>query len=206
MKWEIEKHPITILTSALLLELVIVFILIPKTYIIQVGQYEEQALMSQLGQPTLEYVDTTAKEWFQQAFVDTKVLWTSYNMLFPLEQSGFGDGVDSWARSRFDTLWLTVYQAVFRLASFVIWLPYFVPLLVPCIVDGLLEREIRKYQFSLPSVFAHHGAYQFMIKLALGTIILPFAPFSTPPVVYPIAMGLLCLSVWIFFANLQKRT
>jgi hypothetical protein len=204
-----SRSPIMLLVTILLMEAGLVFLLMPKDPLVQMREHEFASIQTYLGEKTQVKVKKMADDWFVASFVKTGFMQATYDFLlnqWEQENDRFDDrGLSKLVDRRLDVFWLSIHQAYYRFAVMAAWLPYLLPLLFASLVDGLLQREIRKWQFSFSSPAAHRAATK-AIYLVIGMALLsPFFPLALPPLAMPLMMGAVALSLWVSAANIQKR-
>lgn len=192
----------------LILEMALVFLFIPKSTLIKVQHQEAQAIENQLGQSAKDYVEESSDYYFYSFFVETGILPISYDFL--IGQWGSDDTFDDrgfakLVEQRLDATWMALNLASRRLATLFLWIPYIIPFLMAVVVDGLVEREIRKHRFAFSSPAAHKSATIIFILFTWSLFIIPFLPFSVTPMLPAYFVWAAALAVWSYLANLQKR-
>lgn len=205
-----ERHRINSfwfwLIVLLLNEMAIILIFLPRSYIQETTAHEEQMVRSQLSPQSLEFITDRTRALFQYWFMDTGIVDASYTYSGYEGKDKFDDrGLSAWVDLRLHVVWLAVYLMLFRWQVMYVWLPGTTVLTVPLMVDGIAQREIRKYQFSYASPTVHRKTTQTLRVLLASMILLPLLPLSCPPLSYPIAIGLGALALWIMLVNSQKR-
>jgi hypothetical protein len=195
-----------------LTELAIVFLVVPYAMILSQGAAERTMNVKWLGEKTEQVVKTTADTWYTDLFIDTGIYeaveeflvtgWTGdRDRNLKLDDRGVGE----LAEARLSAAWAAIYLTLYRLAGFALWGPYVVPFLVPALVDGVMERERRKWMFTYASPMLHNAGASIMgWTLAVGTLLLVL-PFAMPPVYQPVLLAGFAVSMWIVAANIQKR-
>ena len=106
---------------------------------------------------------------------------------------------------RLKVVWLAVHQMLFRWQVMSLWLPGILIFVVPLTMDGLVQREIRKYQFGFSSPLIHRKTSLLLHWLAAAMVLLPLLPVSVPPMAYPVALAAGGLALWVMLINIQKR-
>lgn len=206
-----SKHPILMLLTLLCLEAGVVFLAMPKDTLLTARASESKAVAAFLGKETETRVKDMADNWYTASFIQTGLLKATYDFFINQWEGKEGDlklddrGLTALVDKRLDVFWLAVHQAYYRFAIMMAWLPYMLPLLIVATVDGLIQREIRKWQFAFSSPAAH----QIAVKIIYGTIAVvilsPFLPIAIPPLTMPGLMGAAAVASWVSMANIQKR-
>lgn len=190
----------------LLNELALVFLFLPPQTIQEVSAREARLVAADLGEDALAYTAERSGQRFRRLLVDTGVVDASFLFVNQQGRDRFDDrGLGAWVSRRLQVFWLTVRQMFFRWEVMALWLPGLLVFLVPLWVDGMVQREIRKYQFSYASPLWHRKASLVIKALLAAAVLLPFLPVSVPPLAYPAALGLGGLSFWAMVVNMQKR-
>lgn len=205
-----KKNPVFFVLGLILIELSLVFFFVPKDKITEIGEKERKAVERQMGEGTAAHVKNLADTWYRAAFIQTGFLHSTYDFLFEQweneESAKFDDrGLSRAVERRLDVTWLVLYQVFYRAAITAIWLPYLLPFLLVVGVDGMLQREIRKWQFSYASPLAVKGGTQMMMVIFALILLAPFAPISTPPMTMPLLVGVMAMALWVMTSNIQKR-
>jgi len=210
-KKERKKHPILTLLAILLTEAGLVFLLIPKPSIVASTAHEKKMVAQYLGADTAKQIKGTADNWYRDCFIKTGMLNATYDYFVTHWQSRPGDikfndqGIGAKFDQRLDVFWLALYLAFYRFALLAAWVPYLAPVLVVAMVDGALQREIRKWRFSFSSPAAHRSATGMVSAVIAIVVLSPFFPWSLPPLAMPILMGVVAVALWVGMANIQKR-
>ena len=205
-----SKSPLMVLITVLLLEAGLVFLAMPKDPLVAARDKEVKSVETYLGKQAQEDVKAMADGWFVSCFVETGFLAATYDFfLNQWEQEGDLElddrGLSKLFDQRLDVFWLSLHLAYYRLATMTIWLPYLIPFLIAALADGLLQREIRKWQFSFSSPAAHNYATKAIYAIIGVAIISPFFPLALPPLATPFLMGGAAMALWVGAANIQKR-
>lgn len=204
-----KKHPIITLFILLLLEAGLVFLFLPKDMVVRSTAYEQKAVGSYLGEMTAERIKESSDKWYRAAFVESGFLYATYNFFGQYDKDdglNFDDrGLGRLIDKRLDVFWLATYLATYRFSLLIVWLPYLFPIILAASVDGLLQREIRKWQFSFSSPMAHQSAARVIYGAVALAILAPFLPVPTPPLAAPVLLGVIAVALWVNFANIQKR-
>ena len=183
----------------------------PKDLLIKAKLNEAQAVATYLGNETATNVKQLTDRWYVASFIETGLLKATYDFLLHQWEGkehdlNFDDrGLSKLVDKRLDVFWLAIHLAYYRFATMMIWLPYVIPLLLVSSIDGLVQREIRKWQFSYSSPAAHQAAARAIFAVVVVTVLSPFLPFALPPIAMPILMGIVAIALWVNMANIQKR-
>lgn len=204
-----KRGPVMLLLTILLIEAALVFLIMPKEPLIQMREREAQSVERYLGDHSQNRIKDMADQWFRASFIHTGMMDATYDFLLnqwendsvKIDDRGLSKLIDS----RLDVFWLSLHQAFYRTAVMVSWMPYLFPLMMAALIDGLLQREIRKWQFSFSSPAAHRVASRLIFWMFALALISPFFPMALPPLAMPTMMGVCALALWVGAANIQKR-
>ena len=203
-----SRSPIISVFIILLLEVALVFLFVPKSTLVDVQQHEMQSLGNNLGESAVEYVQDRSDYYYYNLFVSSGLLPTSYDFLIGQwgEDETFDDrGFSKLVEQRLDVAWVALNLAARRVVTILLWVPYILPFLLAVIIDGLVEREIRKYRFAFASPAAHKTATVVVVLVVWFFLAIPFLPFSVTPMLPAYFVWAVALAVWSYAANMQKR-
>ena len=185
----------------------VIFLILPASSMKEVYVQERQIVKSQLGEETLERIEQKSSAWFKRAIVDTGVLAGSYSLCERRVKDRFDDrGFGGWFGNRLDVVWIAVRQMFFRFGQIYIWFPCVAVFFPPLIFDGYQKRQIRKNQSSNFSPLTYCWAWRSMMFLLLGLTLGPMIPYTLPPMIVPVWIGLLGAALWFWLAFMPKRS
>jgi hypothetical protein len=202
-------------TLSLLLTLYVVL------YVVFVGeQWLQQSIQTErtynrtFYTPALaEHAEQRAARWFTAAFVNTGVVQTSFEATVPTQadslrstgMEGFAGSLFGWWEGRLRAWWTVIYQSVVRFSTTLLWWPYALFLFVPWIIDGVVQRRIRKTSFAFSSPLNHLVSLYALHILAVGALVLFFLPLPLHPALWPVATLVAGLACAVALANFMKR-
>lgn len=196
------------LLTVILMEIAIVFFLVPGPNLERLHGQEMQLLKSELGGEASELMQGWVEKWFQAAFVNTgavaateRYLEKNNNPRDPFDDKGFG----AWVQKRTGVLWLGVRYGMYRWGMLVLWLPLIIAAVVPVSLDAAARRNIHKYEFSHSSPLKHKNSLRAMNSVMLLVLFMPLMPFALPPLAIPAGMLMGMMAWWVYWANMQKR-
>lgn len=156
---------------------------------------EAQNIEEALGTETLDDVNAIATTWYTA---------TASNLTKYTEE-GDGGKFDTWVSSRVDALLDLAYWFYRRVALFILWLPWWIPMLALAMVHGSLDRAIKKTDFGYTSPVKNHLARQTVNLCLMATMIAFVLPFAIDPLIFPIFMAIATICTGIAIGNIQKR-
>ncbi len=193
---------------AVLIQLMLTLVFVPAHSIRQAIQKEWHALGRALGPQARKDILRNAESLFRMLYTDSGLLAGSYRIAEQGRRRRTGrhrpDEYRGLLRLRLDSFWANQYQLSIRLSQLLYWLPCLLALLVPSIVDGLVRRKIRSFNFR------YHSAERFKLGLRLLGILLValvlslLFPWSVSPYWIPAAGMLLALCLMFVIANAKS--
>lgn len=196
------------------LQIVLVCVLVPSSWMERVVDTENRWLDRQMGTETAAWVRRHAKAAYDVAIVRPGVLDGLYAFLTPTaaqkarsgELSDLGSrNVFPYVRDRLETLFLVVYQTFVRLVLVAAWAPFAALILLPAIIDGIVGWRIRRTTFGFPSPTINH--YALLLLSGIGTLmgVAVFAPMPLPPLALPAAFASMAPALYLAVSHTSKR-
>jgi hypothetical protein len=174
----------------------------------------ERALMGAvIGGAAETELDLAAGRAFTRLFEDTGIRSALQRFALPTDEEransvglqDLGSPLFDWAATRLEVLWHGAYQALYRLIALGRALPCALLILVPSVVDGLMQRKVKQRNFGYASPVRFNTAIH-CCALALYSIpIYLFLPLAITPTVIPAWTLATSLAVLLLTSNLQKR-
>lgn len=194
------------------IQVLVIGVLLPMDWLDRQVQREQEMTAAWLGQNTTEIVVNRANDLFTSAFDDTGLIDASFRLVPTREEReasvGMEDlGAPAWpyVNERLQIMWLTVYQGISRLSMLMLWLPYFLPIILPALIHGWTIREIKKVSYGYASPVVYHSAAHSLVAL----IFLPLFYITIPIAVHPafvLAWGIgFAVTVLALASNFQKQ-
>jgi ABC-type multidrug transport system fused ATPase/permease subunit len=191
----------------LLTELGLVFLFLGGPTMKKIYVQERQQVSSELGQDALNHVEKQSSGWFQRTVVDTGVLAGSYSMCKRRGSDKFDDrGLGKLFADRLDVFWVAVRQMFFRFAVVAIWLPCVLLLFPVILFDGIIQRQILKYQSGASSPMMYHAAGLMIALVFMLLLLAPFMPLNImAPLGVPLGLSLMGAAIWCGVVRSAKR-
>lgn len=196
-----------------ILEIFLVGAFVRESWFVQHIQHETDNSIRWLGADTVKAVYRAADNIFESTFVETGLYDTSYELFIPsAEERRRSKGMESMGKEiftqvdrRLDVMWIAAYQVIVRVLMLLLWAPYFVIILVPAIVDGVVVREIKKVNFGFSSPMFHRYAIYAIVMVLYLMLLTLFSPVQVAPIVYPLAILIIVVAMNLMVANTHKR-
>lgn len=206
----------SIMTSLLIwfIEFIVIAALISESWSYQVITKEQAMAHAYLGTATARQIKDDADRVYNRLFIDSGVVATIDKYFVPTEESRRRSGalaelgrdnVFPIVEERLNVIWASVYQMIYRLTGFLIWLPYLSLFFLPSLIDGLMVRQIKKTNFDYASPLLHRTAMYAIVVTAYLLLLALFAPVPLPPWLIPIAGAIIAMAMGLLAANTQKR-
>lgn len=197
----------------ILIEIVVVAMFIPNEMVLKEIDQEQSQVVQVLGPQPESAVRSRANDWFRVAFYDSGFMRVFFDVLSPSAQQreasagleSFGNEAFSFVDRRVETFFNAIYQATYRTALFVAWVPFVIPIAIPALADGLISREIKKHTLGYSSPVRYHAATHTLIFLIAAVPIYLMLPFSVHPLIVPVWAIAAAVTLSVFTANIQQR-
>jgi hypothetical protein len=170
-----------------------------------VEQTEIEALERMGRDPRL--IDQVAIDRFGRWFSDTKMIERSVHFFVSTKHDErvplAGDTANflgQWIRN----VWLLVYRAVWRFEAFGHLFGVLIAgIVVPCFIDGMTTRQIKRYTFGYHNPVYFYTAKHATILLLGVSITIPWFPVPLTYFVWAMLAGFLGLTAWFVASNFQ---
>jgi Domain of unknown function (DUF4400) len=153
-----------------------------------------------------EATDVTYRRWF----VDDGLVAGSYSKLLP-PKSPSADTLTlapwffSWLKTRLDTLWILIYQGVFRAYTLGLWLKFLALPLAAAAVDGYVTRQIKRANRRYASADQYAMARTLVFILMAAPLLYLPLPLNIDPIFVPVWGACLMLAIRGLVANAQHH-
>jgi hypothetical protein len=185
--------------------------LLPPDYIMEYAKEERARIAYVLGSETEGRIHGGAKTLFELVFIKSHVQPAVNKFL----EDGFNtederdplkdNPILIWAEKRFEAFWLGAFMAFYRASTVFHWLIPAMALAIPAFLDGLLEREKRKWRFIFSSPGVHASGRAFFTVAMLAFIGIFLLPIRVDVTVYPLVILFAIVVKWAMLTNLSKR-
>jgi hypothetical protein len=182
----------------------IVLTMTTASYARKTSIQEAMRIEEVLGADTLDRINDIADGWYRFTVkkLDTRSAEGSEDVK---EFIATHPRVGKWIETRTEAALDLAYWFFRRLALFVIWIPWWLPMLFLSIMHGYWNREIKKTDFGYTSPVKNRMARQTMFVCLMMTMILFVLPISLEPFLFPVLMALATICSGIAIGNIQKR-
>jgi hypothetical protein len=151
--------------------------------------------------------------WSDAALVGSGIVDASY-ALFTVpaaglaQDSGF-DAAVPWYRAWFERRLAVLFALAgqcFQRASFALpWLPAGLLLILPCTLDGVVRRQVRRSTFDYCSPLVYRGGIVTVEWIGMTLLLSLVAPWPQPAWLFPLLLLLFALAGAAIAANLPKE-
>lgn len=204
------KTKILMFMLMLFVELLLGAFLLSREFIIQEVNDELKMTAQFLGDGAANAYHDSANETYEMLFIDTEIAAHTYYLWIPNTNKpqagleGMGQEAFDVFESKLDNMWNIVFKGVLRFTLFISWVPFFLPLFIPGVINGLMIREVKKLNYGYASPVRFNCAYQIILSTFVVVPIYLLFPVAIHPIVIPIWLAVCSVSALIMFANLQK--
>ena len=206
----------TVTTSLLIwfIEFIVIAAMVSESWSLTVINKEQAMARVYLGAATAQQIKNDTDAFYDTVFIESGVVATVDNYFVPTEETrrrsgslaDLGrDNVFPVIEERLNVIWASVYQMVYRLMGFLVWLPYLGLFFLPALIDGLMVRQIKKTNFDYASPLVHRIALHSLWLTAYLLLLALFAPLPLPPWLIPMAGAVIAMALGLLAANTQKR-
>lgn len=163
------------------------------------------------GKPGADELVEETDSIYRKLFYDSGAIARSYRITGQALAVDAGRWDDWLTRTsgaldgRLDTLWWLIYLALYRIRMLAYWMTFLSPLLIAALVDGLMQREIKKKELGYSSPLRYHTAWNVLILLSVLPVVYLMLPLSVHPLVIPFWAVAFSINGTLLFSNLQKR-
>ncbi len=191
------------------LQLGIVLVFASPAWMQQQIEGEKRAVARYLGEEQARDLGGRADALFEVVLVETGIRQAVEAALLPRRGETLGGQrvpvVFDWMARVLGSLWLVVYQAIYRVLLLADWIPILGAMLVAAIVDGAVGRQIGKSV----ARYANPVRYRAGIRILLFFMVVPLFylsfPFNIPPVLIPLWFFAVAGTVIVVISNAQHR-
>lgn len=199
--------------SVMVVEFFIAILLLSPSYIQSTAKTESQWVKNTFGVESSAYVIQKANHWYGEVVVKNNVeeslieylLPTNYERINSPGMSEVGRILDKPVFERVEALLDLIYWFFRRLALFAMWLPISLPALIAAAAYGLLERQIKRTNFSYTSPTVLRYSWRACGLLTIGFFVLFLMPFAIPPILIPFIVSVVMLAMGISLSHLAKK-
>lgn len=197
---------------AWVIQIVLIGSLLPGDFLQSQILDERKMTSDWMGLTTMTELVKSSDASFNSKFVDTGIVRGSYRIIPNHEEkmnsaglNDLGDWLWNYVGSRIEVFWLTVYQAVQRWNTLMMWIPYLLPVFMPAVIHGLCVREVKKVSYGYASPVVYHSAghaLAFILALPLFYITSPISIHPAAIFVWSVMFSLVVLTLT---SNIQKQ-
>lgn len=172
---------------------------------------ERDSISKYFGEGTAQIVEGRTEIFFNDWFIETGAVENTYSFLLFNESllrkiiSKLAPGALVWLKERVEAFWWLIYQSVFRAFMAVYWLPYLLPLFAAGVLDGLMQRKIKKVDFEYANTVHYHIAWNIITALMIVPVLYLLLPISVHPLIIPIWSVSLAAAMALLSSSLQHR-
>lgn len=201
-----------ILIFVFFLEVVFIFFLITPGDAAQARKEERISTVEMLGEAKAREATRFANKWFGAHFIDTGIVSKTQSMAIPSDESrrkavgleNFLPEVFGWVQKRLEGFWSMLYGAYHRVYVLKELFYFCLPLLIPALMDGLMERKISVETQGVANAVFYHGAKKALFVLAISPLFIAFLPFTISTNIWYAWFLLVPLVVWVTAKNVQE--
>lgn len=193
------------------LEVMVVLMFAPTITIQRFIAHQRALTSATLGMRSERNINHKATHWYRDTLIKTGWLratmrWAQPSHQDPTIPTHIVTGrIAHHLQMRLIALWWFIYAALYRVAMITAWLPYFAPIFLAALYDGLVRRQITKWRFEFSSPMRHQYASRSAGFLILAGFLIPLLPMPISPLFIPVMAGAFAISLRVWVASIQKR-
>ncbi|MEW5890939.1 MAG: DUF4400 domain-containing protein [Pseudomonadota bacterium] len=172
---------------------------IPDRGLFMISEGERAANRQMLGDSAYRELERRVDQRFTRWFIDSGIIRLSFQALAPKggKQVFEAAAQNSFASGRYLTrVWTAIYKALYRFEVAMHWLAALGIIVFACLMDGIMRRRIKTYEFGYANPVAFHiSGHGLLAVLGLITVT-PFMPFAIQQWTWPVLIGLAGLVAW----------
>ena len=199
--------------SVMVVEFFIAILLLSPSYIQSTARLESRWVADSFGKESSHYVIQKANRWYGSLIVQNNVeehllnylLPTAHERMYLPGMATMGRILDRPVYERVSALLDLIYWFMRRLALFAMRLPISLPALLAAASYGLLERQIKRTNFSYTSPTLLRYSWRACGLLTVGFFVLFLMPFAIPPMVIPFIVSVVMLAMGVSLRHLAKK-
>lgn len=199
--------------SIIALEVCVALLLLSPSSIRYSAAVESKWIVSSLGKETNEFIKTKANDWYLDLVVDSNLEDGLRNFLFPSEHERrntlavreMDELLAPHFQTRLDSFLDLIYWMLRRCALFMVWLPICLPALFVSVIFGLLERQIKRTDFSYTSPTVLRYSWRSCGFLTMLFFMLFVLPLAVPPILVPVVVCFVMLFMGVSLSHLSKK-
>ena len=194
-------------------EFFVTILLLSPSYIQSTAKTESRLVKDTFGTDSSYYVIKKANHWYDEFVIKNNIEENLVNYLLPttyertnsLGMSEIGRILDRPVYERVQALLDLIYWFFRRMALFAMWLPISMPALFAAAAYGLLERQIKRTNFSYTSPTVLRYSWRACGLLTISFFVLFLMPFAIPPILIPFIVSFVMLAMGISLSHLAKK-
>jgi len=172
---------------------------------------ERRAVAAVMGWQTDELLVRRSNQVFTSLFIRSGAVETSYSRLLPQPgdnsrgQLNLAPWAFRWLRHRIDAFWIVAWQAIYRSQIMLIWWPLAALLSSVALIDGSVERQVRRCEYRLSSNDQYTLARRVLLILTFAPCFYVFAPLHVGAYCIPVGIGVIAFATWLTAAHAQHE-
>lgn len=194
-----------------LLQAALIVLLVNAEWVGKQAQLEHVSVARQFGQSRYAQLETRARATYAEWFIDTRIQQQSYSRLLPdatrLQHGmeGLAPWFFEWLKHRLDAFWSLVFQGISRVQVLREWLPILLVIGGVAVLDGLVQRQIKRSCHALASADRYLFARRALLCLLFSPLLYLSLPIAITPYVVPVWGACLAITLTLLTAHAQHR-
>lgn len=190
---------------------ILLMILVDAEWVKSQIDIEQGYIAGYLGDEKAKMLRERTDAIFAERFVENEVVDKTYRFFLFNESTltsaakGLAPASLLWIRDRIEAMWWLIYESIFRYQMTMYWLPFVLPLMLAAMLDGFMQRQIRKYEQGYASPAHHTTATALMVFLWYSGFLYMAIPIAIHPLFIPVWAMLMIGNIALFSSSMQNR-
>lgn len=189
----------------------LIVLLVNAEWMQQQSTVEQQRIARHMGvqrsAAMIERAQTRYRDWFSA----TGIREQTYRRLLPDPSlprtgvEGLAPWFFEWLKRRLDAFWALVFLGICRAHLFVEWAPLLMAAGAAAIIDGVVQRRIKRFNHALASADKYVLAKCALMVLTFVPLLYLSAPIAITPLIVPGWGACLALTCMLLASHAQHR-
>jgi len=189
----------------------VIVLLVNAEWVQQQSVVEKERIARDVGEQRSASMMRRAQALYEGWFTETGIRQQTYRRLLP-DPSQPRSGVEGlapwffeWLKCRLDAFWALVFLGLCRAHLLLEWVPLLTASGAAAIIDGLVQRRIKRFNHALASADKYLMAKWGLTALLFVPLVYLSSPIAVTPLVVPAWGACLSLTCMLLVANAQHR-
>ena len=189
----------------------LIVLLVNAEWVQQQSSVEQHRITKHMGVQRSAAMIERAQARYQDWFSATGIRQQTYRRLLPDPSlprtgvEGLAPWFFDWLKRRLDAFWALVFLGICRAHLFVEWAPLLMAAGAAAIIDGVVQRRIKRFNHALASADKYVLAKCALMVLTFVPLLYLSAPIAITPLIVPGWGACLTLTCMLLASHAQHR-